>query len=1257
MYPTRLEEYLQSLHPELTAITGLGQQLWLARRSPAARRLLLMQVCLWLVAGLMGGLLLVLLITLPYSQPLGWEETAIVVAGSIAFGVTVGLIVTMLTGIIVSIALLVASNITIVVWGGLATSLEDYLSGEMGIIIPALLAFGVAFGLTGTIFDRLHRPGRSLFRWGYWGRALVGVVVLAAAIGLAIGIGLGLAGYMSNDMEILVAAVSAGVAAVIVAGGVEMLIEQRRLDYRRLKGIALNGIILGLAFSLAVGLIAFDMIFSYVAMAFEVAAFAIAVGAIFSVISRAGNGLSSILVIAGGGGGLLLLIGPNVSTTALTVGGMFLLGLLFYLRLPLYLVEALWSLWLERRSQAHPKQTLALLRRSPVYWDELILLPLPRLEALLLRLLRLNREQGLIEGGFIARSPRQEKAANQARLSLAHSLVAGVSSPDRVAAALAELAWPSGALPGEAVAGVEIEPGRPPPPNPYVGPRTFRSDEGHLFFGRELEAQNLLSLVASERLVLFYAQSGAGKSSLINTRLLDGLAAKGFEVLPVARVSGEPPDFAVPNPYLYNLMASLDRTGRNPERLAGLSLPHFLANLNLTEEGAYFYDDSDVAESDLEDQETVADETAWPRCLVIDQFEELFNTNVQAWQQRPAFFEGLQAAMADDPYLWLVLSLREDYLAALDPFARLLPNRMQIRYYLQRMGPEAALQAIKKPAGVGGREFAPGAPEQLVENLRRHDQFVEPVQLQIVCRDLWDKLPPGRLTIESGDLQKFGDVDQALIGFYEGALGKAIDPLGVGEGGLSERVLRRWFDDKLITPARTRGLVYRGEQETEGLPNAAVDSLVDSYIIRADTRGDDIWYELAHDRLVEPVIEANRRWQATYRNPVAEAYQSWQAAGRSPAQLLSGAQLQEADWYAEQYPLEVTADEMTFLADSRYQSRRATRQRNLLLVAALVVIASLTGITLLALNQTDRATVALATAEAAATVVTDQSTLLFRQTTDPALRLNSLATLIDNEGVDLAQTLLSDLSPEEQLAIFNQPESEQLMKVKIWLTLVRVEAGPFEMGSENGDSDEQPVHTVTLDSFYIDHYEVTNAQYAACVEAGGCEPPSNTDSSTRGSYYGNPDYNDYPVVYVDWYQAKVYCEWRGGRLPTEAEWEKAARGTDGRTYPWGENITGHFANYDSSDTMPVGSYPAGVSPYGAYDMAGNVWEWVQSEWKEYPYQADYGRNNFDDTNETNVRVLRGGSWYNDYYYNVRAVFRYSNFPTNSLNDVGFRCVR
>lgn len=404
--------------------------------------------------------------------------------------------------------------------------------------------------------------------------------------------------------------------------------------------------------------------------------------------------------------------------------------------------------------------------------------------------------------------------------------------------------------------------------NPYVGPRTYRREEGHLFFGRDWEADTLTSLVVSERLVIFYAQSGAGKSSLINTRLIAGLEAKGFEVLPVGRVGGEAPPFAVDNILLYNLMVSLDRQDQNPERLAQLSLPDFLNNLNLTPEGKYFYDDRPVEAETLPE---AAGETAesWPRCLIIDQFEEIFITNREAWKQRPNFFEQLQSALDEDPYLWLVLSLREDHIAGLEPYASLLNNKMQTRFYMQRMGYQAALEAIKQPAVKGGRPFAPDVAEALVNNLRQirrsdqtepvFDQFIQPVQLQVACYQLWQNLrqrPKGEITHQ--DLAELGDVDKSLAQFYEQALARILHDSTVT---VTEAALRNWFGHELITRAGTRGLVFQDEENTGSLPNHVVSLLEKQFLIRAEMRAGGRWYELIHDRLVEPILNANRAWQ------------------------------------------------------------------------------------------------------------------------------------------------------------------------------------------------------------------------------------------------------------------------------------------------------------------------------------------------------------------------------------------------------------
>jgi len=224
--------------------------------------------------------------------------------------------------------------------------------------------------------------------------------------------------------------------------------------------------------------------------------------------------------------------------------------------------------------------------------------------------------------------------------------------------------------------------------------------------------------------------------------------------------------------------------------------------------------------------------------------------------------------------------------------------------------------------------------------------------------------------------------------------------------------------------------------------------------------------------------------------------------------------------------------------------------------------------------------------------------------------------------------------------------------------MVFVPAGEFIMGSPEGegDDDEDPQHTVYLDAFYIDKYEVTNAGYKGCVDDGVCDPPSRNSSSTRDSYYGNPEYDDYPVIYVSWYDAKAYCEWKGMRLPTEAEWEKAARGTDGREYPWGNGAPDEAKlNYDKNvgDTTEVGSYPGGASPYGAMDMAGNVWEWV-ADWHDAGYYSAAPERNPQGPDYGPYRVLRGSSW--DYSRSwARCAVRRGVFPDLRSDNRGVRC--
>lgn len=274
----------------------------------------------------------------------------------------------------------------------------------------------------------------------------------------------------------------------------------------------------------------------------------------------------------------------------------------------------------------------------------------------------------------------------------------------------------------------------------------------------------------------------------------------------------------------------------------------------------------------------------------------------------------------------------------------------------------------------------------------------------------------------------------------------------------------------------------------------------------------------------------------------------------------------------------------------------------------------------------------------------------------------SVATAIKTSTLNLTQSPKNTLTP----SLTNTISQQNLVSTTPLPTIINskdpitsfIPEGNFIMGS-NDNSNEMPVHTIYLKSYYIDKYEVTNAMYQTCMDLSFCRPPWQGFNRLSDQKYAN-----HPIVFVDWYMATAYCDFRDARLPTEAEWEKAARGTDGRTYPWGTggNLGCNKTNYGSciGSTTAVGSYESDKSPYDIYDMAGNVNEWIADWYSETYYQNSPLTNPLGPTNLHNFKVIRGGSWSSN-AFDVRSTHRNAGYATKDgsterSETTGFRCV-
>ncbi len=349
--------------------------------------------------------------------------------------------------------------------------------------------------------------------------------------------------------------------------------------------------------------------------------------------------------------------------------------------------------------------------------------------------------------------------------------------------------------------------------NPFVGPRPYSSADAQRFWGRGREIDDLAALVIANRCVLLHSRSGAGKTSLINAGLMPRLAVERLVNVLVARPA----------------LRSLE---------------------SLAAEGAGNGDEVQV--------------------LVIDQLEELFTSRAESAVTAAGFVASLCDLLERRPMLRLVMSMREEWLADVDAFAGLFPGNLRTRYRLEPLDGVAAMEAIEEPFRVAGKQFERGVLEALVADLSDENGVVEPVQLQVVCFELYRAVPPDVSVIDDAMRRRSAVVGEALKAFYESSLTDSRKTTCA-----SIPSLRRWFDEELITADLTRGLSRRGDHHTGGVSNRAIDFLESRHIIRPEARGTDVWYELSHDRLIEPIRNANSSWRLGRR---IRKY-AWMAAG------------------------------------------------------------------------------------------------------------------------------------------------------------------------------------------------------------------------------------------------------------------------------------------------------------------------------------------------------------------------------------------
>jgi formylglycine-generating enzyme required for sulfatase activity len=766
---------------------------------------------------------------------------------------------------------------------------------------------------------------------------------------------------------------------------------------------------------------------------------------------------------------------------------------------------------------------------------------------------------------------------------------------------------------------MELRPQEPSPPErPYKFLDYFETADQPIFFGRDEEVNHLVQRIMAHRLTVLFGQSGVGKTSLINAGVIPRLEEEGYTSLYLRALREPAASIRQAALQLRQDSNSLSSILQSPISNLQSSSPDLCSFLERT--------------------------LPFELRLVIflDQFEEFFVRLGRA--TRIAFAEELAACLGSGPALSgtegldlrFVLSLRDDYLARLHSLSVQLPEDILLsRFCLENLNVEKARLAITQPAQAFKLRYEDKLVETLLDDLEQ-ERDVEPPQLQIVCHKLYENLVDsgkwaegsgrsGLFTLES--YRELGGAEGILAAYLNEALAELPDDAAreLARGILRNMITVGETGVTLTTQERTRQKIAHNLGLNEDEVEEVLAVLRDKRLIRwLEEEGA---FELAHEYMLGEV------WKWVYEEDAVLS----RASDRLRRELGNYQKL----------GLLMSHDGLKVVSEPREALSLSTEELDLVFRSTLAAGYGMKywlerardgGVAVEGILEDELESAMPNTRANVARVLTEL-------VPSPALKGEGLGL---EEAIAWLTLLLKDDYPnvraaarESLLKIGTETRSETFAQrsgqapaallSNLPSEMILIPAGNFLMRDE-----KQSVH---VDAFYIDKYPVTNAEYAKFVETTGHPPPPNWEE-TGGSY--PPDMANHPVVFVNWFDAQDYAAWANKRLLTEAEWEKAARGTDGRVYPWGDwfdKATCNASEASTGGTTPVGKYsPFGDSPYKVGDMAGNVWEWTATDWAP----------------GSSSKVQRGGSFVNRGSY-ARCAYRYLGVPEPRTPNVGFRC--